>query len=561
MARRAHARSRPARPARRRAPKLSLQSRLDEAQQTIEAICNGDVDALVVRPPGGGERVYTLESADRPYRVLVEEMAQGAATLTADGCVVYANPRLRTLLEVSADALVGASFASLFPEQDRAEVERLVLQACTAPCTIETRLERGEKSIPVQVSASPLALESMAMVALVTDLSAQEENALLAASREALQRADRQKDEFLASLAHELRNPLAPIRNTVTILGTQIEPGSPLRPAIEVIGRQAEQMALLLDDLLDVSQLTRGAMVLRREWVALQDVVDAAIETSGPVIAAARHELVLSLPSEKLELYADPTRLAQAFANVLNNAAKYTDPGGRIWLTAAPTGDGCVEVRVKDTGIGRDALDRIFDMFAQGPDSERPSRGGLGIGLSLVRGLVALHGGTIQAASPGLGLGAEFVIRLPLVQDRPYTAPAPEEQVPASTGLRILVADDNRDNAESLAMLLMMMGHEVRTALDGAGAVEAAAAFRPQAVLLDLGMPKLNGYEAARRIRALPGGDEVVLIAQSGWSQPEDRRRSREAGFDHHVIKPIPSGLLERLLGRRRAPGLASPPR
>jgi CheY-like chemotaxis protein len=311
-------------------------------------------------------------------------------------------------------------------------------------------------------------------------------------------------------------------------------------------------MALLLDDLLDVSQLTRGAMVLRREWVALQDVVDAAVETSGPVIAAARHELVLSLPSEKLELYADPTRLAQAFANVLNNAAKYTDPGGRIWLTAAPTGDGCVEVRVKDTGIGRDALDRIFDMFAQGPDSERPSRGGLGIGLSLVRGLVALHGGTIQAASPGLGLGAEFVIRLPLVQDRPYTAPAPEEQVPASTGLRILVADDNRDNAESLAMLLMMMGHEVRTALDGAGAVEAAAAFRPQAVLLDLGMPKLNGYEAARRIRALPGGDEVVLIAQSGWSQPEDRRRSREAGFDHHVIKPIASGSLERLLAQRR---------
>ena len=208
----------------------------------------------------------------------------------------------------------------------------------------------------------------------------------------------------------------APIRNTVTILGTQIEPGSPLRPAIEMIGRQAEQMALLLDDLLDVSQLTRGAMVLRREWVALQDVVDAAVETSGPVIAAARHELVLSLPSEKLELYADPTRLAQAFANVLNNAAKYTDPGGRIWLTAAPTGDGCVEVRVKDTGIGRDALDRIFDMFAQGPDSERPSRGGLGIGLSLVRGLVALHGGTIQAASPGLGLGAEFVIRLPILE-------------------------------------------------------------------------------------------------------------------------------------------------
>ncbi len=562
MARSSQARRRRVRSSRIRAPKLSLQAQLDEARQTIEAIRDVQVDALVIKMPGG-ERVFAIETADRPYRVLVEEMAQGAATLTGDGLVVYANPRLRTLLEVPADALVGAPFASLFPQEDRAEVERLVLQATTTPCTIETRLQRGDRAIPVQVSASPLALESMAVVALVTDLTAQKENAFLAASREALQRADRQKDEFLASLAHELRNPLAPIRNTVDILGSQVDGGSPLRPAIEVIRRQVEQMALLLDDLLDVSQLTRGAMVLRRDWVDLRDVVDAAVETSGPVIAAAGHELALSLPPERLELYADATRLAQALANVLNNAAKYTDPGGRIWLSAGATSDGSVELRVKDTGIGigDEALGWIFDMFAQGADSEHLGRGGLGIGLSLVRGLVGLHGGTIEAASPGLGQGAEFVIRLPPAHDvRPDMAPVPEEQVSASTGLRILVADDNQDNAESLAMLLMMLGHDVRTALDGAGAVETAAAFQPQAVLLDLGMPKLNGYEAARRIRALPGGDKVVLIAQSGWSQPEDRRRSREAGFDHHVIKPVPSELLQRLLGRRRVPGVAAPP-
>jgi PAS domain S-box-containing protein len=512
------------------------------------------VDALVIQGPEG-ERVYALETADRPYRILVEEMAQGAATLSADGAVVYANPSLSSLLESDSDALVGASFASLFPAEDRGEVERLVREANEGSCTIEACLRVGERAIPVQVSASPLGLESMAVVALVTDLTAQKDNAALVASREALQRADRQKDEFLATLAHELRNPLAPIRNTVSILQQKMEAGSGLRPAVEVIGRQVEHMALLLDDLLDVSQLTRGAIILKREWVSLQEVVDAAVETSGPVIAAGGHQLVLNLPQEPLELYADPTRLAQALANVLNNAAKYTDPGGRIWLSAERVGDDHVELRVRDTGIGMspEGLGRIFHIFSQATEAAHLRREGLGIGLSLVRGLVELHGGRVEAASEGLGKGAEFVIRLPLAHDfRPGAEPVPEEEVPRPPSLRILVADDNEDNAESLALLLTMMGHDVRTELDGARAVATAESFQPQVVLLDLGMPRLNGYEAARRIRALPGGDAVVLIAQSGWSQPEDRRRSREAGFDHHVIKPIASGSLERLLAKRR---------
>jgi PAS domain S-box-containing protein len=537
-----------------------LRARLREAEQAIDAIRSGQVDALVLRSPEG-ETVYALETADRPYRVLVEQMAQGAATLDAAGLIVYSNPRLNRLMDVASDALVGIPFASLFSQEVRAEVERLVAQARTAPCTLETRLRLDGRLAPVQVSASPLGLEHMAIVALVTDLSDEKEKAALIAAREALQRADRQKDEFLATLAHELRNPLAPIRNTVSLLQGRLEPGSESLAGLEVIGRQVEHMALLLDDLLDVSQLTRGAMALRKEPVLLQRVVDLAIETSSPVISAAGHELVVALPERSLVLEADVLRLSQAIANVLNNAAKYTDRGGRIALDAE-SDEGFVRVRIRDTGIGisPEALDTIFDLFSQATPALERSQGGLGIGLSLVRGLVELHGGTIEARSRGLGKGSEFVIRLPLAPAGEVES-TPARERAASAGalpLRILVADDNQDSAESLAMLLTMMGHDVRTELDGAQAVETARAFQPQVVLLDLGMPRLNGYEAARRIRALPGGDDMVLIAQTGWSQPEDRRRSQEAGFDHHVVKPIPSGSLEKLLAPRR-PGAVPP--
>ena len=538
----------------------ALQARLREAEQTIDAIRSGQVDALVLRSPDG-ETVYALETADRPYRVLVEQMAQGAATLDAAGLIVYSNPRLNRLMGVASDALVGIPFASLFSEELRGEVERLVAQARTDPSTLETRLRLEGRLAPVQVSASPLGLEHMAIVALVTDLSDEKEKAALVAAREALQRADREKDEFLATLAHELRNPLAPIRNTVNLLQSRTQPGSESLPGLEVIGRQVEHMALLLDDLLDVSQLTRGAMALRKEPVLLQRVVDLAIETSSPVISAAGHELAVALPERPLVLEADVLRLSQAIANVLNNAAKYTDRGGRIALDAE-NDEGFVRVRIRDTGIGisPEALGTIFDLFSQATPALERSQGGLGIGLSLVRGLVELHGGTIEARSRGLGKGSEFVIRLPLAPAGQLES-SPARERAASAGvppLRILVADDNQDSAESLAMLLTMMGHDVRTELDGAQAVETARAFQPQVVLLDLGMPRLNGYEAARRIRALPGGDEVVLIAQTGWSQPEDRRRSQEAGFDHHVVKPIPSGSLEKLLVLRR-PGAVPP--
>jgi len=550
-------RSRPKPGRRPTAREQALRAELLEARQTIDAIRSGHVDALVIGSPDG-ERVYTLETADRPYRVLVEQMGQGAAVLNDDGVVVYSNPRLDSLLGVESGALVGTAFHSLFPEELRTEIAWALGQAHTAPCAIDSLLPLAGRLTHVQVSASPLGLPEMAVVALVTDLTAQKDNAALAASRDALLRAHRMKDEFLAMLAHELRNPLAPIRNSVSLLQGKLRSHAELGPGLAVIERQVEHMSLLLDDLLDVSQLTRDSIVLRKQRVSLQDVFDAAVETSGPVIAAAGHELLISLPDPAIELDADSLRLSQAFSNLLNNAAKFMRRGGRIWLSAERGEPGVAVVRVRDTGIGIDPEDlhRIFDLFSQATPVLERAQGGLGVGLSLVRGLVELHGGTIEAVSRGLGHGSEFVIRLPLappstVSEHPASEPG--ARAGAAEPLRILVADDNQDNAESLALLLQMMGHEVRTELDGARAVETAEAFQPQVVLLDLGMPQLNGYEAARRIRALPGGDEVVLIAQTGWSQPEDRQRSKDAGFDHHVVKPIPARALEKLLARRGA--------
>src|SRR5262245_10008159 len=383
------ARSRPrtGRPA--AAGERALRAQLSAARKTIDAIRSGQVDALVIRSPDG-ERVYTLETADRPYRVLVEQMSQGAAVLSDDGLVVYSNPRLNTLLGVENGALVGVPFDTLFPEELRAEVAWAMGQARTAPCAIDSRLRLAGRLTPVQVSASPLGLTAMAVVALVTDLTAQKDNAVLAASRDALQRADRLKDEFLAMLAHELRNPLAPIRNTVTLLKGKLRTHGELAPGLAVIERQVEHMAVLLDDLLDVSQLTRGGIVLRKQKVSLEEVLDAAVETRGPVIAAAGHELLVSLPDHAIELDGDPLRLSQAFSNVLNNAAKYTTRGGRIWLSAERAEPGVALVRVRDTGIGIDAedLDKIFDIFSQATPVLDRSQGGLGVGLSLVRGLL-----------------------------------------------------------------------------------------------------------------------------------------------------------------------------
>ena len=321
--------------------------------------------------------------------------------------------------------------------------------------------------------------------------------------------------------------------------------------------RQLGHMTRLVDDLLDVSRISRGRMELKRERVELASVVYQSVEACRPLAECAKHEVTVTLPPEPIYLHADPVRLAQVFGNLLNNACKYTEVGGRIGLTAELAGGGRqppeVVVKVKDSGIGipPDQLDSIFGMFTQVDRTLERSQGGLGIGLTLAKRLVEMHGGSIQAFSEGIGQGSEFVVRLPILIDnrrRPQPSGPTGNEQPAPTARRVLVVDDNRDSAASLAMLLELAGNETYTAHDGLEAVQAAESFRPDVVLLDIGLPKLNGRDAARRIREQPWGTNMVLVALTGWGQDEDRRRSKEAGFDYHLVKPVNYADLNKLL-------------
>jgi PAS domain S-box-containing protein len=369
---------------------------------------------------------------------------------------------------------------------------------------------------------------------------------------ELLEEADRRKDDFIALLAHELRNPLAPLRNGLQVMRLAAGDAGAVARMQDIMDRQLSHMVRLVDDLLDVSRISRNKMELRRSRVLLADVISSAVEIVQPALAAAGHELTVSLPPEPVHLDADLTRLAQVFGNLLNNSAKYTEPGGHIRLTATREG-GRVSVAVEDDGVGIPAfaLPNVFNMFSQVDRSIERSTGGLGIGLALVKGLVEMHGGTVEAASPGQGKGSTFTVRLNALQNSPEPSPGtPAEGWPDSTGSkrRILVVDDNRDSADSLALMLQLLGNEVRTANDGVEALELAEQFRPQVVLMDIGMPRLNGYEATRRIREQPWGKDTVVIALTGWGQTEDRARSKEAGCAGHLVKPVSRPDLEKLL-------------
>ena len=371
-------------------------------------------------------------------------------------------------------------------------------------------------------------------------------------AEQALQEADRRKDNFIATLAHELRNPLAPIRNAVQVLRRGGHEDPQVVWCSGVIDRQVTQMARLLEDLLDTSRLTRGQFALRLERLALPAVIEHALEIAQPRIEEHGHALSVSLPRVPLQVDGDMTRLAQVFSNLLINAATYTPAGGRLGLTVEAVGEE-VEVRVSDNGIGISAeqMPHLFDMFTQGDSLADRAQGGMGIGLSLARGLVDMHGGRISAHSPGPGRGSEFVVHLPLARTAAAasgaTTTAGGVEAPVAT-CRVLVADDLRDSADSLGLLIELMGHTVEIAYDGEEALRAAERFRPDIVLLDLGMPKLDGFEVSRRIRAAPWSESVRLVAQSGWGQEEDRRRTAEAGFDHHLVKPIDPAALEALM-------------
>ncbi len=364
--------------------------------------------------------------------------------------------------------------------------------------------------------------------------------------------ADRKKDEFLATLAHELRNPLAPLRNVLEILKLKDSGDEQIVWARDVFERQMQQMSHLVDDLMEISRITEGRIELRREATDVGAMMQAAVEATDTAVRAGQHKLVVRLPHESLTVDADPTRLIQILTNLLNNAAKYTPDGGYIWFDVA-CDSGEVLISVSDSGIGiaSDNLANVFTMFAQ-LDAGRPrAQGGLGIGLALVKGLVTLHGGSIGAESAGVGQGSKFTVRLPLIESCNVAAPVACGRVgadPARQGRRIVVIDDNRDAADMLHMALEMLGHDVSCAYDGTSGLEMAGRLRPEVVVLDIGLPDMDGYAVARAMRLQDWGKDVVLIAATGWGQQDDRDKAAAAGFNHHMVKPLNFDELDAVL-------------
>jgi signal transduction histidine kinase len=369
-----------------------------------------------------------------------------------------------------------------------------------------------------------------------------------------LREQDQRKDEFIATLSHELRNPLAPIRAAARVISSPRAEPQQMRQAQQIVERQVNHMALLLDDLLDIARITQGKLQLKKGTLSLLPVVDAAVEAVRPVLDAKSQQLKVRLPGEQILLEADHLRLSQVISNLLTNAAKYSDPGSLIELSGAIAGDD-LALSVKDNGIGiaAESIDRVFDMFSQVDGGAGRSDGGLGIGLALVKGIVELHGGRVEARSDGLGLGSEFIVHLPLgSRTQAASQSVADDGAATAVGRRILIADDNRDAAESLAILMEMSGHEVRVAHLGQEALSVAEVFRPDTALLDIGMPDLSGYEVAERLKREPWAANMRLIALTGWGQDRDRQRAMEAGFVHHMIKPVDPDKLAELIERDR---------
>jgi PAS domain S-box-containing protein len=494
----------------------------------------------------------TLKESQERLRLMVESVTDYAIiTLDTRGVVSSWNAGAERVFGYAEAEIVGRGFDVLFTPEDRAAGAPAQEQATAARdgrAADERWHLRQDGSrffasgtlTPVRAGDGPL----LGFTKVTRDITERKR------AEEALKDADRRKDEFLAMLAHELRNPLAPISNALHLVRLH---GADPQQALEMIERQVEHMVRLVDDLLDVSRITRGKIELRRERVDLAAVAVRAVEGSRPLIDARRHRLEMRLPDGPLPVDGDPMRLAQVVWNLLNNAAKYTPEGGRIALTVEAAGGEAV-VRVRDTGMGipADMLARVFDLFTQVDRTLDRAEGGLGIGLTLVRRLTEMHGGTVAAHSAGPGQGSEFVVRLPLAAGAPAEAPVAGAPAvppgPAPRGRRILLVDDNRDSADSLAMLLQLLGHDVRTAYDGRQALVVAGAYQPDLVLLDIGLPGLNGYEVAAQLRAMFGTGRMVLVALTGYGSQEDRRQTREAGFDDHLVKPVDLDALRELL-------------
>ena len=507
-------------------------------------------------PEAAAENTYFHERA--LLAAIVDSSDDAIISKTLEGKILSWNRGAARIFGYEAHEAIGKPITLIIPPELHAE-EQQILDKLSRGERIEhfdtERVTKDGRRIAISLTVSPVRSADGTVIAaskVARDVSERKiAEQKLRASEEALRLADRRKDEFLALLAHELRNPLAPIRYA---LAANKKPGrtpEQCRQAEEIIERQVMHMSRLLDDMLDISRITRGVLELKKTRAELTSVIGAAIETARPMLDEKHHTLALDLPSEPVQLEADVVRLAQVFSNLLINAAKYTDPGGRIQLRARPQANE-VLVSVSDNGIGipADMLPRVFTMFFQSQAALARAEGGLGVGLSLVRGLVRLHGGSVEARSDGSGRGSEFLIRLPLGAgaQNMVDADTEPEQISADAGLKILVVDDNRDAADTCAMLLEASGHHVQTAYTARQALELARTFRPHALLLDIGLPDMDGYQLAQQVRSNPWGRGVVLVAVTGWGQEQDRRRAVAAGFDHHLVKPISAETVETLL-------------
>lgn len=499
-------------------------------------------------------RDHALRDAQQQLHLITDSMSALVTRCTKDLKYAWVSKPYADWLGKSRDEIMGASieetigraaFAELLPYFQRVlsgETVRWELEVEFG--SIGPRWVDGTYTPTFAADGKP-----DGWVAVVVDIDEQKRE------EEVLRVTGQRKDTFLAVLAHELRNPLAPLRNSLELLKRTETNSAINQQARATMERQLSHMVRLVDDLLDLSRINTDKLQLQKQPVALAEVVSQAVETVRPLFAEAGHELSIDLPSEPLRLHADTVRLSQAFSNLLNNACKYTDPGGRISLSAVRE-DGYVVVAVRDNGVGipEDLNPKLFEMFTQANQTLERKHGGLGIGLALVKRLVEMHEGEVSASPNPNGPGSEFRVKLPLIAaPKAAEGPTPAKGIPAaSSSLRILVVDDNKDSAETLSLLLQLSGHQISMAHDGEEALEMALEMQPEVVLLDIGLPKLNGYDVARQIRLEPWGRNPTLVAITGWGQSEDKALSREAGFDHHLVKPVDPDALLKLIDTRK---------
>lgn len=538
------------------------ESRVLECVETAHTNAEGQVEWILgtnldITDRSQSER--TLRESEARLSGILRHSPAGIIQTDANGCLILVNPCWCEMFGYSEAEMLGRCILdSTQPSYTASTATAFMRLASGGPdfqieeiyCRKDGSFLNSQCNIAAIRSPSG---EFLGITAVILDISkhlkSKETLRRLAAE---LSEADRRKDLFLATLAHELRNPLAPLRNGLEVIKRASGNCATIEKVSAMMDRQLSQLVRLVDDLLDVSRITQGKLDLHKSRVDLRTIVEAAVETSRPVIEQANHELATVMPDEPIFVDGDPARLAQVISNLLNNSAKYTQSGGLIRLKVG-RGRGMVEVAVKDNGIGipADMLDKVFEMFTQVDRTLEKTTGGLGIGLSLVKGLLEMHSGTIEVSSEGDGKGSEFMIRLPIVMDTDVeshrTTESAIEVVPSALR-RILVVDDNVDAAESLKELLEMLGNEVRTAHDGEAGVAVAEQFRPHMMLMDIGMPKLNGYEAARRIRQHSWGQTMLLVALTGWGQEEERKKSADVGFDHHLVKPVILDTLTKLM-------------